>query len=194
LGNVSDHVSTLAHELVTRKNEVEVVVLDDWRQGFEDVYGVHVHRVANPVKTHPMASVLTYAVTASMPLEAESSNIVYFYRQQQKSIDVIHAHEWLTVYPAIILKHAFNVPFVLTLHSIEGHRCHDHFGALNIAIKEIEDVGIWESSEVITNTDWMRNEVLRYYGGGHRKKMNVIWPVGKDWVDQVLSIYQKVAR
>jgi hypothetical protein len=194
LGNVSDHVSTLAHELVTRKNEVEVVVLDDWRQGFEDVYGVHVHRVANPVKTHPMASVLTYAVTASMPLEAESSNIVYFYRQQQKGIDVIHAHEWLTVYPAIILKHAFNVPFVLTLHSIEGHRCHDRFGALNIAIKEIEDVGIWESNEVITNTEWMRNEVLRYYGGGHRKKMDVIWPVGEDWVDHVVSVYQKVVR
>jgi glycosyltransferase involved in cell wall biosynthesis len=194
LGNVSDHVSTLAHELVARKHEVEVVVLDDWRQGFEDVYGVHVHRVANPVKTHPMASVLTYAVTASMPLEAESSNIIYFYRQQQKGIDVIHAHEWLTVYPAIILKHAFNIPFVLTFHSIEGHRCRDRFGALNIAIKEIEDVGIWESNEVITNTDWMRNEVLRYYGGGHRKKMDVIWPVGEDWVDHVVSVYRKVAR
>jgi len=92
LGNVSDHVSTLAHELVRRKHEVEVVVLDDWRQGFEDVYGVHVHRVSNPVKTHPMASVLTYAVTASLPLEAESSDIVYFYNQNHKDIDVIHAH------------------------------------------------------------------------------------------------------
>lgn len=104
LGNVSDHVSTLAHELVKRKNEVEVIVLDDLRPGFEDVYGVHIHRVANPVKTHPMASVLTYAMTASVQMEAEASNIVYFYKQHQKSIDLIHAHEWLSGVAGIGLK------------------------------------------------------------------------------------------
>lgn len=194
LGNVSDHVSTLAHELVKRRHEVEVVVLDDWRQGFEDVYGVHLHRVANPVKTHPMASVLSYAITASLPMEAEGANIVYFYKQQQKKIDLIHAHEWFTVYPAINLKQAFDIPFVLTFHSIEGHRCHDRFSPLSIAIKEIEDAGIWGSNQVITNTKWLKNEVLRYYGGGHGGKINVIWPLGKDWADDVVSVYQKVAK
>jgi glycogen(starch) synthase len=194
LGNVSDHVSTLAHELVKRKHEVELVVLDDYKHGFEDVYGVHVHRVGNPVKTHPMASVLTCAITASLQIETESSNIICFYRQQQKNIDVIHAHEWFMVYPAINLKHAFNIPFVLTFHSVEGHRCHDSFNALSIAIKEIEDIGMWESNEVITNTDWLRNEVLRYYGGGHRGKINVVWPIGEDWVDEVVSVYKKIAK
>jgi len=194
LGNVSDHVSTLAHELVKRKHEVELVVLDDLRRGFEDMCGVHVHRVANPIKTHPMASVLTYAITASLPIEAESSNIIYFYRQQQKNIDVVHAHEWLMIYPAISLKHTFNIPFVLTFHSIEGHRCHDFFSAVSIAIKEIEDMGIWESNEVIANTGWLKDELLRYYGGGHWRKINVVWPIGKNWVDEVISVYQKVAR
>jgi len=194
LGNISDHVSTLAHELVKRKHEVELVVLDDWRPRFEDVCGVHVHRVANPVKTHPMASVLTFAVTASLPIESEGANIVYFYKKLQKNIDVIHCHEWLMVYPAINLKHAFNIPFVLTFHSIEGHRCHDCFSPLSIAIKEIEDTGIWESNQVITNTEWLKNEVLRYYGGGHRGKINVVWPVGKDWVDDVVSVYRKVVK
>jgi glycogen(starch) synthase len=194
LGNVSDHVSTLAHELVKRRHEVEVVVLDDWRQGFEDVYGVHVHRVANPVKTHPMASVLSYAITASLAMEAEGANIVYFYKQQQKNIDVIHGHEWFTVYPAINLKQAFDIPFVLTFHSVEGHRCHDRFNPLSIAIKEIEDIGMWESNQVITNTEWLKNEVLRYYGGGHGGKINVVWPLGKDWADDVVSVYQEVAK
>jgi len=194
LGNVSDHVCTLAHELVKRKQEVEVMVLDDSRPGFEDVYGVHVHRVANPVKTHPMASVLTYAMTASVQMEAEASNIVYFYKRHQKSIDLIHAHEWLTISPAISLKHALNIPLILTLHSIEGHRSHNRFSPLSIAIKEIEDTGIWESNRVITNTEWMKNEVLRYYGDGHRKKIDVVWPVGEGWVDEVLSVYQKVVQ
>jgi hypothetical protein len=110
------------------------------------------------------------------------------------NIDVIHAHEWFMVYPAVNLKHAFNIPFVLTFHSVEGHRCHDSFNALSIAIKEIEDIGMWESNEVITNTDWLRNEVLRYYGGGHRGKINVVWPIGEDWVDEVVSVYKKIAK
>jgi len=192
LGNVCDHVATLAHELVKRKHEVEVVVLDDWRPGFEDVQGVHVHRVANPVKTHPMASVLTFAVTASLPIESEAANIVYFYKNLQENIDVIHCHEWSTVYPAISLKHAFGIPFALTFHSLEGHRSHDSLNPLSIAIKEIEDTGIWESNQVITNTEWMKNEALRYYGGGHKEKVNVVWPVAEDWVDGVVSVYRKI--
>jgi glycosyltransferase involved in cell wall biosynthesis len=193
LGNISDHVSTLAHELVRLKHDVEVVLLDDWKQGFEDSCGVHVHRVANPIKTHPLASVLTYAVTASLPMEAEGSNIVYFYRQLQKRIDVIHAHEWFTVYPAISLKRVFGIPLVLTLHSIEGHRCHGNFSPLSTAIREIESMGLSESNRVIANTEWLKNEVTRYYGGGHREKTDVVWPLGNGWVEKVVSVYKAVA-
>lgn len=192
LGNISDHVATLAHELVKRGHDVELVMVDDWRPGFEDICGVHVHRVTNPVKTHPMASVLTYAMTASTQMEVEASNIIYFYRQNQKRIHIIHAHEWLTVPSAISLKHAFNIPFVVTFHSIEGHRCHNNFGPTSIAIREIEDMGIWESARVIANTEWLKNEILRYYGGGHAGKIDVVWPIGDGWVDKIVSVYKKV--
>ena len=191
LGTVSDHVSTLTHELVRRGYEVEVVTVDDWRPGFEDSFGVHVHRVANPIKTHPMASIPTSAMTASIEIERESSNIIYFYKQLKKGIDLIHAHEWLTIPPAVSLKHAFGIPLVLTLHSIEDHRCHDCFGPKNVAVKEIEDEGLWESTRVFTNTEWLKNEVLRYYGGGHKKKIDVIWPIGQKWVDEISDAYQK---
>jgi len=191
LGNISDHVATLAHELVKDRHEVEVIVMDDWRPGFEDVYGVHVHRVSNPVKTHPMASVLTYAMTAATQMETDASNVIHFYRQQRKSVDVIHSHEWLTISPAISLKHAFNIPFVITFHSLEGHRCHDNFGPTSMAIREIEDTGIWESTRIIANTEWLKNEVLRYYGGGHVGKIDVVWPIGKRWIDKIVSVYKK---
>jgi len=193
LGDVADHVSTLAHELVRRGHEVELVVLDDFKQGFEDDSGVHVHRVANPVKTHPMASVLTYAVTASVRIEMEASSIIYFYKQHGKNIDVVHAHEWLTTYPAIALKHSFHIPFIQTYHSIEGHRCHDRFSAISVAIKEIEDMGMWESHTVVTNTEWLKREILRYYGHGHSGKVDVIWPIGSNWVDDVVSVYDRTA-
>lgn len=194
LGNVSDHVATLAHELVKAHHEVEVIAMDDLHSGFEDVYGVHVHRVSNPVKTHPMASVLTYAMTAATQMEVEASNVIYFYRRHQKSVDVIHSHEWFTVPPAISLKHAFDIPFVLTFHSIEGHRCHDNFGPTSVAIREIEDMGIWESAKVIANTEWLKNEILRYYGGGHSGKIHTVWPIGKGWVNKIVSAYEKAVE
>jgi glycosyltransferase involved in cell wall biosynthesis len=191
LGNVANHVSTLAHELVRRGHEVELIVLDDFKEGFEDVSGVHVHRVCNPIKTHPMASVLTHAITASVQIEIEASNIIYFYEQQEKNIDLVHAHEWLTTYPAITLKHSFHIPFIQTFHSIEGHRCHDRFSAISVAIKEIEDMAIWESHTVVTNSNWLRTEILRYYGYGHSGKVDAIWPFSPNWIDDIVSVYNK---
>lgn len=45
---------------------------------------------------------------------------------------------------------------------------------------------------MITNTEWLKNEVLRYYGCGHREKIDVVWPVGEHWADEVVSVYQKL--
>ena len=191
LGKISDHIYALSQELVRRGHEVEVLAEDDLKPGFEDVAGIRVHRVANPVKTHPMASVLTYVMTASVKMEQEASDIVYYYKQIEKKIDLIHAHEWLTIPTAMSLKHAFSLPFTLTLHSLEGHRCRDAFGPLSIAISEIENAGVREAVRVITNNKWMKNEILRYYGKKHRHKISVVQPTRKDWIPKIVSIYEK---
>jgi len=194
LGEISDHVYTLSQGLVRLGHEVEVLAEDDLKPGFEDMAGVKVHRVANPVKTHPMGRVLTSVMTASVKMEQEASDIVYYYRQIEKEIDLIHAHEWLTVPTAISLKHAFGLQFVLTLHSLEGHRCGDAFGPLNIAIKEIEEVGLQESAGVIANTQWMKKEIIRYYGKKHGHKISVGQPIKEGWVPKIVRVYEKCVR
>jgi len=191
LGSISDHVYALSRKLIERGHEVEVLAEDDLKPGFEDMDGVKVHRVANPVKTHPMGSILTSVLTASVRMEQEASDIVYYYRQIEKKIDLIHAHEWLTVPTAISLKHTFSLPLILTLHSLEGHRCHNAFGPTSIAIKEIEETGVHESVRVIANTKWMKDEILRYYGKEHKRKTNVVPPTRKDWIPKIVSVYEK---
>ena len=52
-------------------------------------------------------------------------------------------------------------------------------------------MGIWESKTVITNTEWLKREILRYYGEGHSEKIRVIWPLGPRWVDDVISVYKR---
>ena len=191
LGEISDHVYNLSQRLVRLGNEVEVLAEDDLKPGFEDMNGVKVHRVANPVKTHPMGGTLTSVMTASVKMEQEASNILYYYRQIRKEIDLIHAHEWLTVPTAISLKQAFGLQFVLTLHSLEGHRCGDAFGPLNIAIKEIEEMGIQKSSRVIANTKWMKKGIIKYYDEKHGQKISVVQPNKEGWVPKIVSVYKK---
>lgn len=194
LGKISDHVYTLSQKLVRRGHEIEVVAEDDQKPGFENMAGVKVHRVVNPVKTHPMASILTSMMTASVRMEQEASDIVYYYKQIEKKIDLIHAHEWLTVPTALSLKHAFGLQFVLTLHSLEGHRCRDAFGPLSIAIKEIEETGVRESVRVIAHTNWMKKEIIRYYGKKHGRKISVVQHTKKGWVPKIVGVYEKGVR
>lgn len=194
IGEMSDHVYTLSQELVKRGHEVEVLAEDDLKSGFEDMAGVKVYRVANPVKTHPMGNILTSAMTASVRMEQEAADIIYDHRQIESKIDLIHAHEWLTVPTTISLKHAFGLQFVLTLHSLEGHRCGDAFGPLSIAIKEIEEMGVQESARVIVNTKWMKRETIRYYGKKYGRKISVVQPTKKGWVSKIVSVYEKGVR
>ena len=192
LGSVADHVFTLSHELVKQGYEIEVLAEDDLNPGIEDVAGVHIHRVANPIKTHPNASLLTFAMTASVAMEQEASNIIYHCRKRGEKIDLVHAHEWLTISPAVTLKYAFNLPFIITLHSIEAHRCHGIFGPINIAIQEVESTGVQESAKVLTTTEWMKDEILKYYGENHRNKVQVLPPEG--WVQKMKNIYGEVIK
>jgi len=192
LGSVADHVFNLSHELVKQGYEIEVLAEDDLNPGIQDVAGVHVHRVANPIKTHPNASLLTFAMTASVAMEQEASNIVYHFRKRGEKIDLVHAHEWLTTSPAVTLKYAFDLPFIITFHSIEAHRCHGIFGPINIAIQEIESMGIQESAKVAITTEWMKDEILKYYGKNHGNKIRVLPP--KDWIQKMKNIYGEVVK
>ncbi len=192
LGSVADHVFNLSHDLVKQGYEIEVLAEDDLNPGIEDVAGVHVHRVANPIKTHPNSSLLTFAMTASVAMEQEASNIIYHYRKGGEKIDLVHAHEWLTISPAATLKYAFNLPFIITFHSIEAHRCHGIFGPINIAIQEIESMGVQESAKVVTATEWMKDEVLKYYGEKHKDKIRVLPSEG--WIQKMKNIYGEVVK
>jgi len=190
LGSIADHVFILSHELVKQGYEIEVLAEDDLNPGIEDVTGVHIHRVANPIKTHPNASLLTFAMTASVAMEQEASNIIYHCRKRGEKIDLVHAHEWLTISPAVTLKYAFNLPFIITFHSIEAHRCHGIFGPINIAIQEIESMGAQESARVVITTGWMKDDILKYYGENHRNKVQVLPPEG--WIQKMKNIYGEV--
>jgi hypothetical protein len=172
---------------------VDVISEDDLKVGLEIIEGVHVHRVANPIKTHHRDSVLSSVLTSSIRMEQEASNIIYFYKLTGDAVDLIHAHEWLSIPPSISIKNVFDLPIILTLYSVEGHRCQDDFGPLSIAIKEIEENGIKESNRVISHSEWMKTEILRYYGKENQNKVDIIKPEN-DWINKIIESYTLVVK
>ncbi|MBS7644000.1 glycosyltransferase [Candidatus Bathyarchaeota archaeon] len=183
IGEMANRVKALAEALVERNVEVHVVAFDDWRVGSEVENNVIVHRISNPVKTH--TSILTWALTLNIEMERVAADIYYNTRGK---VDVVHAHDWLCVPAALGLKHALQIPFVLTIHSTEDYRSHGSATPFNLAIKSIEWRGLYEAAKVIVHSQEMMNEVqLRYQVP--ETKIVVVPITAPLWIDKTLDVY-----
>lgn len=106
--------------------------------------------------------------------------------ERQKSI--IHANDWLTVPAGMVASKLFEVPLVITYHSIEEEQgMHNpHSGH----ISEIERQGIEEASYIIVH----KNETRRALNVYDLPEGKVKLFEGDDWEEKVSKIYQEVAR
>lgn len=79
-------------------------------------------------------------------------------------VDVIHAHDWITVPAAIALKRKYNIPIVVTFHSTE----YDRSGNFNPQerIMSIEREGYVSADRIITVSAYTDKILRVLYGGG----------------------------
>jgi len=188
IGEMAKRVKTLAEALVEKKVEVHVVTYDDWRIGAEVDENVVMHRVSNPVRMH--TSILTWALTLNVEMERVAADV---YHNTHGKVDIVHAHDWLCVPAAIGLKHALEIPFVLTIHSTEDYRSHRSDTPFNLAIKNIEWNGLYDSTKVIVNSQEMKMEVQLAYQVPESKI--VIVPVTTLlWIEKILDVYLNARR
>jgi hypothetical protein len=180
---MANRVKTLADALVKRNVEVHVVTFDDWRVGLEVDNNVIIHRISNPVRTH--TSILTWALTLNIEMERVVADIYY---NAHGKVDIVHAHDWLCVPAAVGLKHALQIPFVLTIHSTEDYRSHGSTTPFNLAIKSIEWNGLYEATKVIVHSQEMMMEVLMGYRVPE-SKIAVVPITAPLWIDKILDIY-----
>jgi len=185
VGELGVYVDKLVRALAARGVDVYVVTFqeggDSSIQEFEEI---KICRVANPIETH--VNILTWGLTLMTEFERVSSNIYYLVK---KEVDLIDAYEWTCVSAAVLLKKAFNLPFVYTIHSLEEHRS---FASepLNIAIRNLEHLGIVEAERILVKSDWMRSEIGKLHGG-FEEKVEVVSPDSPSWIREVIRIYEK---
>ena len=182
VGGISRVVYDLSHRLIKDGHEVTVVT---YRDGdvpyFEDDKGVKVHRIDNYM-INPN-NFIEWIMQMNFAMVAKANQII----AEEGSFDIIHAHDWLVAYAAKALKESFNIPIVSTIHATEAGRNSGIHDETQRYINDTEWMLTYESTEVIVNSNYMKNELQRLFGLPF-EKINVV-PNGVN-----LNLYSGVER
>jgi glycogen(starch) synthase len=184
VGQLAEYVKRLADQLAKNNVEVYVVTYHDLpTEAHDDSNGVKTVRVTNQVHTH--IGVLTWVLTLNQEVERAAANVYY---DVGKRVELIDAHDWHFVPAAVTMKKALGIPFVYSVDSLEEHRSHGANSPFSMAIRSIERLGTYEAEKITVKSDWMKDEVLRFYKLS-AEKITVVSPHSQNWIQNVLTTY-----
>lgn len=168
VGGIARVVHDLSHRLIKDGHDVTVVTYRDGNVPyFEDDNGVKVYRVDN-FMIQPN-NFIDWVMQLNFNMIAKTGEII----AKEGNFDVIHAHDWLVAYAAKTLKVSYNLPIVSTIHATEAGRNNGIREEQQKYINDTEWMLTYESSEVIVNSNYMKNELQRLFGLPF-EKINVI--------------------
>ena len=168
VGGIARVVYDLSKTLIKDGHDVTVVT---YKEGdapyFEDDKGVKVYRVDNYM-INPN-NFIDWIMQLNFNLIAKANELI----AKEGNFDVIHAHDWLVAYAAKTLKNSYNIPIVATIHATESGRNSGIHDETQRYINDTEWMLTYESSEVIVNSNYMKNELQRLFGLPY-EKINVV--------------------
>ena len=168
VGGIARVVHDLSKRLIKDGHEVTVVT---YREGnlpyFENDKGVKVYRIDN-YNINPM-NFIDWIMQMNFNMVAKASELI----AKEGEFDVIHAHDWLVGYAAKTLKQSYNIPIVATIHATEAGRNSGIHDETQRYINDTEWLLTYEASEVIVNSNYMKNELQRLFGLPF-EKINVV--------------------
>ena len=169
VGGISKVVYDLSHKMVKEGNEVTVVT---YKEGdnvkyYENDKGVEVYRLDNYM-IRPN-NFIDWIMQLNFNMITKANEII----NKNGKFDVIHAHDWLVAYSAKSIKESYNIPLISTIHATESGRNSGIHDETQRYINDSEWMLTYESSEVIVNSNYMKNEVQRLFGLPY-DKINVI--------------------
>ncbi len=168
VGGIARVVYDLSKTLLKDGHEVTVVTYKDGDAPyFEDDKGVKVYRVDNYM-INPN-NFIDWIMQLNFNLVAKANEII----AKEGNFDVIHAHDWLVAYAAKTLKNSYNIPIVATIHATEAGRNSGIHDETQRYINDTEWMLTYEASEVIVNSNYMKNELQRLFGLPY-EKINVV--------------------
>ena len=168
VGGIARVVYDLSHRMIKDGHEVTVVTYRDGDTPYyENDKGVEVYRVDNYM-IHPN-NFIEWVMQLNFNMVSKATEII----NKNGEFDVIHAHDWLVTYAAKSLKNSYNIPLVSTIHATENGRNSGIHDDTQRYINDSEWLLTYESTEVIVNSDFMKNDLQRIFGLPY-DKINVI--------------------
>jgi len=168
VGGIARVVNDLSKRLIKDGHDVYVVT---YKEGnvpeYENDKGVHVYRVDNYM-INPN-NFIDWIMQLNFNMIAKANEII----AKEGNFDVIHAHDWLVAYAAKTLKNSYGTPLVSTIHATEAGRNSGIHDEVQRYINDTEWLLTYESSEVIVNSKYMKNELQRLFGLPY-EKINVV--------------------
>ena len=158
-GGMERAVHDPSHRLIKAGHEVTVVTYkENDLPEYENDKGVEVYRVENYM-IHP-TNFIEWVLQLNFNLTSKATQII----NEKGKFDVIHAHDWLVATSAKTLKQAFNIPLVATIHATEAGRNSGIHDETQRYINDTEWLLTYESTEVIVNSNFMKNHVQGLFG------------------------------
>jgi len=168
VGGIARVVYDLSHRLIKDGHEVTVVT---YREGetpyYEDDKGVKVYRIDNYM-INPN-NFIDWIMQMNFNMVSKVNQII----AEEGGFDVIHAHDWLVAYAAKTIKNSYDIPIVATIHATEAGRNSGIHDETQRYINDTEWMLTYEATEVIVNSNYMKNEVQRLFGLPF-EKINVV--------------------
>jgi starch synthase len=178
-GGAGVHVEYLSRELA-KTIEVEVHC---WGRQFLDEGNLHV-RGAEPW------SEITEGTSEKYKTALETLSLNLAQMKSLATIDVVHTHTWYVAMAGFLAKKLFNVPFVLTTHSLEPLRAWkaEQLGSGYAMSSWMERTAILDADAVIAVSKGTKEDILRAYPEIKPERIHVIY----NGID--LNEYQKTAE
>ena len=168
VGGIARVVHDLSHRMIKDGHEVTVITYKDGNAPYvEDDKGVKVYRVDNYM-INPN-NFIDWIMQLNFNMLAKANEII----SKEGKFDVIHAHDWLVTYAAKALKESYKIPIVATIHATENGRNSGIHDETQRYINDTEWMLTYEATEVIVNSNYMKNELQRIFGLPF-EKINVI--------------------
>jgi len=168
VGGIARVVHDLSKRLIKDGHEVTVITYKEGNvQDFENDKGVNVYRVNNYM-INPN-NFVDWIMQLNFNMLSKATEVI----NKEGPFDVIHAHDWLVAYSAKALKDSFNIPIVATIHATEAGRNSGIHDETQRYINDSEWMLTYEATEVIVNSNYMKNELQRLFGLPF-EKINVV--------------------
>jgi len=183
IGGLGTYAGEISQQLVKLGHDVAVVTMNDGKlPDRETWHGVEVHRPAHVDLTDSLPALVDedlrrwgrglkfFSDIFAYNVIGASKIVNELVRKEEKKVDIVAAHDWLSVVAGTCCKRELNVPLVFHVHSTERGRT---MGAGSPVVNALETTGGSVSDAVVTVSYAMRDELLGL--GFPEKKIRVCY-------------------